>query len=122
MVLMSARATKVLKADGWLVARTEQWVPAAGGGFRRDLWGWMDLMAIRNGSCVGIQACAMTDRAKHFRKMEESPRIIEAISQWVRCPGHRAEMWSFRMVKVKRGGKAQVWSHEVDDLKSILPT
>ncbi len=121
MVLMSERASKILKADGWLVARTEQWVPAGGGGFRRDLYGWMDLMALKGGQCLGIQACAMTGKGEHLEKMRDH-KIRFAIDQWTSCPGHRAELWAFRKLRArnKDGHLTQkwVWRHEVTDLGS----
>lgn len=112
-VLMSQRAMQRGRQLGYLMARAEQWVNIPGHpavGVRRDLFGWMDVIAITGESSphvIGIQACTMGDRASHLKKMAGGD-VAEAIARWL-AAGCRAELWAFAKHKVKRGGVAVRW-------------
>ena len=117
-ILMSQRAMKLSRQNGWLCAKTEQWIAAPhmpGGGVRRDLFGWMDLIVLKDNQIVGVQACAMSGRASHFNKLRE-PAVAEAIAEWI-AHGGGAELWAFSKRKVKRGGIAVRWHCDV----TLLP-
>ena len=112
----------------WIVGRTEQWLPVAsmpGGGVRRDLFGWMDLLLLRPSmdiigiEAVGIQACAMTDRSRHLEKLRATD-LSHLIAMWLDAPARGAELWAWRKLKSKRGGKAVKWAYEVTDLRDAI--
>ena len=125
VVLMTQRTTAFLRRCGWLVGSTERFVQRPGGfGFRVDLFGWIDLLALKEETrvgpcCIGIQACAMSGRGAHLKKIRQ-PEFLEDLRLWLTIPGHRAELWAWRKLKVKRGGKAVRWTHEVTDLSKLL--
>lgn len=112
------------KQLGWLVGRAEQWVNIPGhpaGGIRRDLFGWIDIVAITaetSPQVIGIQACTMGDRAAHLAKMTASDEVTEAIMRWLSA-GCRAELWAFRKLLIKRGGKAVKWECAATDLADL---
>jgi hypothetical protein len=97
--------------------KTEMFVGGGSYGFRRDLMGWMDVLAVTEGrhELIGIQACSMSTRSEHLRKMIV-PQVWANIRRWVGGLDRKAEIWAWRKLKVKRGGKAMRWKHEVTDL------
>lgn len=58
----------------------------------------------------GVQACAGNDFAEHLRTMT----IDRARSTllWLKSGGS-IELWGWRRVKVKRGGKAVIWQPRI---------
>lgn len=62
-----------LRRDGWLVAVVEKWNPHAR--IRQDLFGFIDLIAIRGAETMAVQACAWGDIAKRARKIADSPHV-----------------------------------------------
>ena len=107
------RTMKVLREQGFTVDVVEQWKrnpkhPA--GGYRRDYLHIIDILAISFHHTVGIQACG-SDFAVHWRKLtiEEAENSFE----WLSRPSRTLEIWSWRKVKVKRGGKAMRWQPRV---------
>ena len=49
-ILMSQRAMSIARKNDWRCAKAEQWIAAPhmpGGGVRRDLFGWMDLIVLK---------------------------------------------------------------------------
>ena len=122
VVHTSARSLERCRKLGLLAGKVERWVPMPshpGGGKRMDFLGVFDIIAFTDPLatderyCVAIQSCAMSGRAAHLAKMNESHAVISA---WNSVPGHRAELWSWRKLKVKRGGKAVRWECEVTTL------
>lgn len=99
-----AYATEVL---GWEHTEiVERWNPYGGArGVRQDLFGFLDLLALTGGRIVGIQACGGGDAAAHRRKIENEPKA----HTWLRS-GLALELWAWRKIKAKRGGKLRIWS------------
>ena len=75
---------------------------------RSDLFGIIDLVALYvcEGIC-GIQCCG-TDFAEHDRKMLSSPYSKE----WIESFGI-LELWGWRKVLKKKGGKAKIWEPRI---------
>lgn len=94
------------RARGWRADVAERWVPKTR--TRRDLFGFIDVVALDldAGQIVGIQATDGSNHAKRLKKIT-TDRRDEAID-WLKAGG-RIEVWSWRRVKVKRGGKAIRW-------------
>jgi hypothetical protein len=77
-------------------------------GIRQDLFGIIDIIALDpERGVVGIQSCG-SDFAAHERKILEE-RAQESID-WLSTPGAKLELWGWRRVKLKRGGKAMRWA------------
>jgi hypothetical protein len=114
-MLTTERSIQFCKKNGWRVGKVEMWVPKVN--IRRDLFGWMDLLVWipEEKKWVGVQSCAMQHRADHLEKIKGRQEIQDALTDWLSIPGHDAELWSWRKLKVKRGGKAVRW--EMDRTK-----
>lgn len=85
---------------------TERFNPHGKGfGVRQDLFGFIDLLALTGGRLVAIQACVGSDAKAHREKVEAEPRAYV----WL-ASGQVLELWIWRKIKVKRGGKQVVWS------------
>lgn len=85
-----------------------------GGGFRRDLFGFIDLIVLdREHGIVGIQACGQDFKA-HLDKIMDS-ECTEFVIEWLKCRG-LLELWGWRKVKLKRGGKAMVWRPRIQQI------
>jgi hypothetical protein len=62
-----------LREDGWTVDICERWVPNGQGvgGVRRDLFGLVDLVALRDGETMGVQTTTDSNVSAHLRKMTD---------------------------------------------------
>lgn len=79
---------------------------------RRDLFHIIDLLALDNG-VVGLQVCG-SDWMPHIRKMTEDHAVYTVA--WLQQPGARLELWGWRKVKKKRGGKVMIWKPRIADI------
>jgi hypothetical protein len=77
-----------LKADGWLAAVVEHWNPHAR--VRNDLFGFIDVLAIRPGETLAVQATSAPNTASRVRKIAEHPNIAA-----VREAGWQIEVWGW---------------------------
>jgi hypothetical protein len=116
----TARTLAALRKAGIPAQVVERWVrfgsdPTGGlcgkSGVRKDLFGCIDVIALRDHRIVGIQCCAMSGRAAHLAKIAAEP-----LAETWRAAGGRLEVWAWRKVKLKRGGKAVRWQVEVTTL------
>ena len=104
------RTKKRLKDEGvlhWIVEHFNPWSKT-----RQDLFHIIDLLALDNG-VVGIQVCG-SDWMPHVRKMTEEHAAYTVA--WLSQPGARLELWGWRRLKKKRGGKAMVWTPRIADI------
>lgn len=77
-------------------------------GIRQDLFGIIDVLALDpERGVIGVQCCAGSGLAEHWRKI--SIDHLQETMDWLSTPGAALEIWVWRKVKVKRGGKAMVW-------------
>jgi len=82
----------------------ERFLPHAGPfGKSVDLFGCIDIIAITPRGICGIQSCG-NDFAGHDKKI----LVNEFALEWLRAGG-TLELWAWRRVKYKRGGKLVVW-------------
>ena len=102
------KANKDLNRDCGIVERWQQY----GGkfGIRQDLFGFIDIIAIDpKQGIVGIQSTGQ-DWAGHVNKIFDKRDIV---SKWLEHA--TLELWSWRKVKKKRGGKAMIWKARIGD-------
>lgn len=83
------RTLKRLREAGYLAAVVEHWNPFAH--IRQDLFGFIDVLAVREGEVLAVQACAGTDAAKRVRKIADHTNIGA-----VRKAGIRIEVHAWR--------------------------
>jgi len=111
------RTLKELRSLGRIVDVCERWIinpkhPA--GGFRKDLFGFIDLISLDpERGIVAIQSCG-SDFAAHLRKIMDS-ECTENVIEWLKNGG-KLEVWGWRKVKLKRGGKAMRWQPRIKEI------
>ena len=108
------RTLHALRNQGRVCAITERWqmIPGhPGGGVRKDLFGFVDVLALdAERGFVAIQSCGQSF-AQHVRKLTDSD-CTQWVIEWLRCGGS-VELWGWRKLKLKRGGKAMRWAPRV---------
>lgn len=78
---MNASTTKLsldyLRGLGYVAEVVEHWVPSPIGGrqVRRDLFGILDIVALRGAETLGVQTTTKGELSKRARKIAESPHV-----------------------------------------------
>ena len=78
-----------LRGDGWTAQVVEHWVPGAN--VRRDLFGFIDVLALRDGDVLAVQATSDGNVASRVHKIASSPHVAA-----VREAGWRIEVWGWK--------------------------
>lgn len=111
------RTLRELRKQGRLVDVCERWIvnpKVPGGGFRKDLFGFIDLIVLDpEQGIVAIQSCGQAFKA-HLDKIMDS-ECTENVIEWLQCGG-RAELWGWRRVKLRRGSKAMRWKPRIKEI------
>ena len=98
-----------LRADGWTAEVVERWIPGAN--IRKDLFGFIDIVAVRGSETLGVQTTSNSNVPARVRKITESellPVLREA--------GWLIHVHGWQKKPAVRGGKAQVWKLRTVDL------
>jgi hypothetical protein len=105
------RTLKALKERGFTCGIVERFNRFGGPfGIRQDLFGFIDIIAIhRIEGIVGVQSCGQAFSA-HYKKITEEK--YNECQEWLLCGG-KVELYGWRKLKVKRGGKAMRWTPRV---------
>ena len=108
------RTLDALRKLGYDAAVVEQWIPRVRR--RRDLFGFADIIAIRPGEVLAVQACSGggnskrgSDHGTHRAKIlahdpERKVQIYDRLRNWLEA-GAKFEIWSWR----KKDGR---WNHK----------
>lgn len=108
------RTLRALREQGRVCAIVERRLPARPGapyGLAKDLFGIIDVIALDPvRGVVGVQSCGNSYSVHEHTLLED--RAQECID-WLSTPGTVLELWAWRKVKLKRGGKAMRWSPRV---------
>ena len=126
------RALAHCKKQGWTAAVVERWNQYSK--TRHDLFGFADLVVLAApgshviefwdaagrgpirtpspGAILAVQVTSGANVAARVSKIKAEPRAL----LWLRCGG-RVEVWGYRKVKVKRGGKAVRWELRVVEIR-----
>lgn len=86
------RTLKALRDEGFLVEVVERWIPGAN--IRKDLFSFIDIVAIKGGRTLAVQACSGGDINKRVDKItnhENLPAVREA--------GWEIQVWGWRKLK-----------------------
>ena len=98
------RTLAALRADGWHAEIVERWIPGAN--IRKDLWGFADIICLRNGSVpLAVQCTSASNVAARVKKITESPLL-----PMVRAANIAIEVWGWRKLK------ASGWQPKIVDL------
>jgi len=97
----TARSLAYLRRCGYTADITERWLPIPGRSVRRDLFGCIDLLGIRQGiaGVLGIQATT----AKNVPARLAKARKLASLATWLRT-GNAFEVWGWSRI----AGKWQV--------------
>jgi len=79
------RSKAYLENAGYLVAITERWNPHAR--VRQDLFGFIDMLAVKEGEILGVQTTSRSNMSARARKIAEHPNVAA-----VRKAGMRLEV------------------------------
>lgn len=113
------RTLRACREQGRFVEKVEQWIsygkpgsakPGMPPGTRRDAFGFIDIIAIDTDAIVAIQACT-SDRKAHYDKIVENEYSLP----WLKAGG-KIEIWTWRKLKLKRGGKAVRWTPKIEQI------
>jgi len=96
MASPTQRTLSRLRKDGWTCAVVEHWNPYAK--VRQDLFGFIDVLAIRPGETLGVQSTTDAHIAERRKKAAKG-----LLPEWL-AAGNRFEVWGWR--KGKRGAGA----------------
>lgn len=83
------RSLAKLRAEGWRVAIVEHW--NAFTKQRNDMWGILDLVAIRTGETLGVQTTSASNVSARVKKIEDSEAL-----PWLREAGWGVQVWGWR--------------------------
>lgn len=97
----TARTLAELRRLGYVAEVVERWIPRTK--IRVDLFGTIDVVAVREGECLGVQATSGSNAAARLNKAKAEPRL----AAWLRA-GCRFEVWSWRLAGVR--GARKVWT------------
>lgn len=113
------RTIQALKREGCVCGIAEKWnafVPRGDGGMgmRQDLLGFIDVVACSpDRGILAIQAAGTGGMSSHVHKILDD--CTENAMAWLQSGG-RIEIWEWRKVKLKRGGKAMRWQPRVREI------
>lgn len=109
------RTIRELKNQGRTCGIVERFISNSnlGHGIRSDLFHIFDIVSLDSArGIIGVQTCG-SDFAAHYRKITEE--FGENAIEWLTCGGV-IELWSWRKVKFKRGGKLMVWKPRIKEI------
>lgn len=110
----TSRTLNYIREQGWLADIVERFNAYAGKfGQRKDLFNIIDIIAMGEGSIIGIQSCGQSF-SEHDKKILEDPEGRGLM--WVEHGG-RLILMGWRKVKLKRGGKAMRWAPRIKEYK-----
>lgn len=104
----TARTLQRCKKHGWLAGVTERFNHHTKR--RHDLFGFIDIVTLADGKCIGIQATS-GDHVSH-RVDKIVTECGDAARMWLAC-GNLIEIWGWRKVKLTPKGKATRWEPRV---------
>ena len=96
------RSLAHLRSAGWQVAIVEHWNPFAR--IRQDLFGVLDLLAVRDGVTLGVQTTSGSNVSVRVRKIAESETV----------PALREAGWLLHVHGWRKGANGRWVLREVD--------
>lgn len=116
------RTLRHLKEKGRICGIVEKWNQYAGPcGRRQDLFGFIDIIALDpEKGIVAIQSCGQAF-SEHYKKIVDT-ECTENVIAWLNSGG-KIELWGWRKLKLKKGGKAERWFPRIQEItmQDIMP-
>lgn len=97
------RSLAKLRGEGYLVEVVERW--NAHSRTRKDLFGWVDIIAIRDGETLAVQTTSWGNISSRVKKIMESDTL----------PDVRAAGWLIHVHGWKKDAKGK-WQCKVEDI------
>ena len=132
----TALSLQRLRSEGWQADVVERWIPTRGpgGGFRSDLFGGIDLLAVHDVNGIKlVQATTTAHVLDRVKKLCDSStkgypgrvilvKWIDALSNMIGYdhgpnPGCALEVWGWQLCNAGAGGSKQ-WSLTVRTLRA----
>jgi hypothetical protein len=95
------RSLRKLRAEGWLAAVAERWNPHAK--VRQDLFGFADLIAIKDNDTLAVQTTTGSNLAHRLEKIRNSPSAM----RWLVSPHRQIAIHGWR--KIGPRGRRKTW-------------
>jgi hypothetical protein len=93
---------KLLREEGWNVEVVERWIPGAN--IRKDLFGFIDLVALKDGQTLGVQATTYSNISARVTKIKNAESLSEVRKAcwklWVIGWRKQNNRWTYRLVDV----------------------
>jgi hypothetical protein len=102
------RTMDQLRKEGWMIGIVEKWNHFAK--IRQDLFGFIDLVAVKNERTIGVQACNDVDVSPRVNKILD----LETANNWLAGGTREIQVWGWR----KRGdrGEQKFWAARVQPI------
>lgn len=102
------RSLKLLRDAGYLCQIVERWNPHAK--VRSDLFGFIDILAVRGDTVIGVQTTSANNMAARVAKI----RALPTFKDWLHSPSRRVHVHGWG----KKGprGKRKMWQCRMLDL------
>jgi hypothetical protein len=115
------RTNAYLKKLGWDSDIVERWIPIKkhpGGGVRRDLFNFIDIIALGDDHIWGVQSCGQ-NFAEHDRKIRQQGHFA---LKWYKLGGKIMLIGWRKVVKEPRKDKRKVWKPRIKryEMKDFL--
>ena len=104
---------RALREQGRICDKAEKFNAYAGPfGRREDLFGFIDIVSLGPGQkIIGIQSTGPSGFSTHKKAILENEFALE----WLKAGGY-CELWSWRKLLKKRGGKLRLWTAKVEQI------
>ena len=99
------RSLQHLRRHGWTVDVAERFVThgrGSVGGYRRDLFGFIDLLAFRGNETVAVQTTSFQLIARHLRSFRENEELRAIILDWIAGENRSLVFHGWRCMEVGR--------------------
>jgi len=108
------RTLKELRKRGFISEVVEKFIKTGTIGFRRDLFKIIDIISLDfEKGVMGVQSCGQDFKAHKDKILYEE---TENTYNWLRTPCTSLELWGWRKIKAKWGGKKMIWSVRIEEI------
>jgi len=109
------KTLKACRDKGRTCGIVERFISQAGPfGRRVDLFNFIDIICISKEGIIAIQSTGPSGHSAHRKTILEN----ENVPKWLEAGG-KIELWSWRKLLVRRGGKAKTWQPKVEHITTI---
>jgi hypothetical protein len=119
----STRSLKYLRSLGYMADVCERFIGFGNGGhgFRKDLFGFADLLAVTDElpGVLAVQATSKKQISKHLREYRTTPEVCEALRIWA-AAGNRCEIHGWDRVEVPCRTKAGTKPKWIVIIKDVI--